>query len=97
MTDALHEIQIIDILDRTFPMRQLSVRNMKNETVQVEKTATVLVRKVRDAILDDVFKPGDWLPEVDLDSRSADRLSAKRCKRLRRRAPSSPSLIKERS
>ena len=50
-------------------MRQLSVRNMKNETVQVEKTATVLVRKIRDAILDDFFKPGDWLPEVDLAKR----------------------------
>jgi DNA-binding GntR family transcriptional regulator len=50
-------------------MRQLSVRNMKNETTQVEKTATVLVRKIRDAILDDVFKPGDWLPELDLAKR----------------------------
>jgi DNA-binding GntR family transcriptional regulator len=47
-------------------MRELSVRHMKNETTQVEKAATVLIRKIRDAILDDVFKPGDWLPEVDL-------------------------------
>jgi DNA-binding GntR family transcriptional regulator len=50
-------------------MRQLSVRNMKNETSQFEKTATVLIRKIRNAILDDVFKPGDWLPEVDLAKR----------------------------
>ena len=50
-------------------MRQLSVRNMKNETSQFEKTATVLIRKIRNAILDDVFKPGDWLPEVDLVKR----------------------------
>jgi DNA-binding GntR family transcriptional regulator len=50
-------------------MRQLSLRNMKNETAQVEKTATVLIRKIRDAILDDVFKPGDWLPELDLAKR----------------------------
>jgi DNA-binding GntR family transcriptional regulator len=50
-------------------MRQLSVRNMKNETTQVEKTATVLIRKIRDAILDDHFKPGDWLPELDLAKR----------------------------
>jgi len=50
-------------------MRQLSVRNMKDETTQVEKTGTVLIRKIRDGILDDVFKPGDWLPELDLAKR----------------------------
>jgi DNA-binding GntR family transcriptional regulator len=42
---------------------------MNNEISQVEKTATVVIRKIRDAILDDVFKPGDWLPEVDLAKR----------------------------
>jgi DNA-binding GntR family transcriptional regulator len=42
---------------------------MKNETTQVEKTGTVLIRKIRDAILDDVFKPWDWLPELDLATR----------------------------
>src|SRR5262249_61941730 len=52
-----------------FPTRQLSVRNMKNETAQVEKTAAVVIRKIREAILDDAFKPGDWLPEVDLAKR----------------------------
>jgi DNA-binding GntR family transcriptional regulator len=31
-----------------------------------EKTPTVVIRKIRDAILDEVFKPGDWLPELDL-------------------------------
>src|SRR6516165_6540783 len=50
-------------------MRALSVGKMKNETTQVEKTGTVLIRKIRDAILDDVFKPGDWLPEMDLAKR----------------------------
>jgi len=50
-------------------MPALLVRNMKTETTQVEKAATVVVRKIRDAILDDVFKPGDWLPEVDLAKR----------------------------
>jgi DNA-binding GntR family transcriptional regulator len=29
----------------------------------------VLIRKIRDGILDNVFKPGDWLPEVDLAKR----------------------------
>jgi DNA-binding GntR family transcriptional regulator len=50
-------------------MRQFSVQNMNNGTAQVEKTATVLIRKIRDAILDDLFKPGDWLPELDLAKR----------------------------
>jgi len=31
-----------------------------------ENTATVVIRKIRDGILDDVFKPGDRLPELDL-------------------------------
>jgi DNA-binding GntR family transcriptional regulator len=30
------------------------------------KTPTVIIRKIREAILDEVFKPGDWLPELDL-------------------------------
>src|SRR6516162_7582130 len=50
-------------------MPALLVRNMKTETTQVEKTATVVIKKIRDAILDDIFKPGDWLPEVDLAKR----------------------------
>jgi DNA-binding GntR family transcriptional regulator len=31
-----------------------------------EKTPTVVIRKIREAILDEVFTPGDWLPELDL-------------------------------
>jgi DNA-binding GntR family transcriptional regulator len=42
---------------------------MNNEISQVEKTAAVVIRKIRDAILDEIFKPGDWLPEVDLAGR----------------------------
>src|SRR6516165_4189290 len=42
---------------------------MNSETTQDEKTATVVIKKIRDAILDDIFKPGDWLPEVDLAKR----------------------------
>ena len=64
------ETEITDILEsNNFPMRQLPVQNMKNETIEVEKTATAIIKKVRDAILDDVFKPGDWLPERDLATR----------------------------
>jgi DNA-binding GntR family transcriptional regulator len=47
-------------------MRQLSIQNKNNETSEIEKTPTIVVRKIRDAILDEVFKPGDWLPELDL-------------------------------
>jgi DNA-binding GntR family transcriptional regulator len=42
---------------------------MNNKIAQVEKTAMLVIRKIRDAILDDIFKPGDWLPEVDLAAR----------------------------
>jgi DNA-binding GntR family transcriptional regulator len=42
---------------------------MKSETTRVEKTPTLVIRKIRDAILDEIFKPGDWLPELDLAKR----------------------------
>jgi len=69
VTDALHETQIINILNQAIHYASVVVRNMKDETTQVEKTGTVLIRKIRDGILDDVFKPGDWLPELDLAKR----------------------------
>ena len=47
-------------------MRQLSTQYKNNEASEIEKTPTVVIRKIRDAILDEVFKPGDWLPELDL-------------------------------
>jgi DNA-binding GntR family transcriptional regulator len=50
-------------------MRQLSTQNKNNETSEIEKTPTVVIRKIRDAILDEVFKPGDWLPETELGER----------------------------
>jgi DNA-binding GntR family transcriptional regulator len=34
-----------------------------------EKTPTVVIGKIREAILDEVFLPGDWLPELDLAKR----------------------------
>src|ERR1700751_6143697 len=42
---------------------------MNNASARVEKTPTVVVAKIRDAILDEVFKHGDWLPELDLAKR----------------------------
>jgi DNA-binding GntR family transcriptional regulator len=50
-------------------MRQLSIQNKNNETREIEKTPTLVIRKIRDAILDEIFKPGDWLPESDLATR----------------------------
>jgi DNA-binding GntR family transcriptional regulator len=50
-------------------MRQLSTQKKNNETSEIEKTPTVVIRKIRDAILDEIFKPGDWLPELDLATR----------------------------
>ena len=50
-------------------MRQLSTQNKNKETTEIEKTPTVVIRKIRDAILDEDFKPGDWLPELNLATR----------------------------
>jgi GntR family transcriptional regulator, trigonelline degradation regulator len=50
-------------------MRPLSTQHKHNETNEIEKTPTLVIRKIRDAILDEVFKPGDWLPELDLAKR----------------------------
>jgi DNA-binding GntR family transcriptional regulator len=50
-------------------MRQSSTQNKNNETSEIEKTPTVVIRKIRETILDDVFKPGDWLPDLDLATR----------------------------
>jgi GntR family transcriptional regulator, trigonelline degradation regulator len=50
-------------------MRPLSTPHKHNETNEIEKTPTVVIRKIRDAILDEVFKPGDWLPESELGER----------------------------
>ena len=48
-------------------MRQLPGKNKNKE--KGEKTPAVVIRKIRDAILDEDFKPGDWLPELDLATR----------------------------
>jgi DNA-binding GntR family transcriptional regulator len=33
---------------------------------QAEKTPTLVIKRIREGILDETFKPGDHLPEVDL-------------------------------
>jgi DNA-binding GntR family transcriptional regulator len=50
-------------------MRQLSTQNKNNETSEIQKAPAVVIRKIREAILDKVFKPGDWLPELELATR----------------------------
>jgi DNA-binding GntR family transcriptional regulator len=46
-------------------MRQLSSKNANN-VPETEKAPFLVVRKIREGILDEVFKPGDRLGEVDL-------------------------------
>jgi len=50
-------------------MRQPSPPKIANETQETEKVPFLVVKKIRDAILNEVFKPGDWLPELDLAKR----------------------------
>jgi DNA-binding GntR family transcriptional regulator len=47
-------------------MRQPSPAKNANETPEIEKAPFLVVKRVREAILDEVFKPGDRLGEVEL-------------------------------
>src|SRR5215469_3283649 len=47
-------------------MRQLSPPENPNETQENEKAPFLVVKKIREAILDEIFKPGDHLGEVEL-------------------------------
>jgi DNA-binding GntR family transcriptional regulator len=47
-------------------MRQASPSQNVNETQETEKVPFLLVKRIREAILDEVFQPGDHLVEVDL-------------------------------
>jgi DNA-binding GntR family transcriptional regulator len=48
------------------PMHQLSARKNANRIQEVEKVPFVVAKKIREAILDEVFKPGDHLTEAEL-------------------------------
>ena len=50
-------------------MRQLSVSKNANEEQGAEKAPLLVVRHLREAILDEVYKPGDHLGEVELAER----------------------------
>ena len=47
-------------------MRGPFVQQRRNDEQETEKAPFLVVRKVRDAILDETFKPGDRLPEAEL-------------------------------
>jgi DNA-binding GntR family transcriptional regulator len=47
-------------------MSKPSTHNNANERPATEKVPTLVVKRIREAILDEVFKPGDHLVEVDL-------------------------------
>jgi DNA-binding GntR family transcriptional regulator len=48
-------------------MRERSTKT--DETHNHEKTPVIVIKKIRDLILDETFKPGDWLPEPKLGER----------------------------
>jgi DNA-binding GntR family transcriptional regulator len=47
-------------------MRRSSEQQRRNDEPVTEKVPFLVVRKIRDAILDETFKPGDRLPEAEL-------------------------------
>ena len=47
-------------------MHQPSPRKNSNETQETEKATFLVVKRIREAILDEVFKPGDRLGEAEL-------------------------------
>jgi DNA-binding GntR family transcriptional regulator len=50
-------------------MRQLSAPKNANQAEEGEKVPFVVAKKIREAILDEVFKPGDHLTEAELVER----------------------------
>src|ERR1700745_1723495 len=47
-------------------MRGPFVRQKRNDEQETEKAPSLVVKKIRDAILDETFKPGERLPEEQL-------------------------------
>jgi DNA-binding GntR family transcriptional regulator len=48
------------------PMHQLSAQRNANQMQESEKVPFVVAKKIRDAIFDEIFKPGDRLTEAEL-------------------------------
>jgi DNA-binding GntR family transcriptional regulator len=47
-------------------MRGPFVQQGRNNEQEIEKTPFLVVQKIRDAVLDETFKPGERLPEAGL-------------------------------
>ena len=47
-------------------MHQLSSQKNANQMQEIEKVSFVVAKRIRDAILDEVFRPGDHLTEAEL-------------------------------
>src|SRR6201998_900907 len=47
-------------------MRESFVQQRRNDEQETEKAPFLVVQKIRDAILDETFKPGERLPEEQL-------------------------------
>jgi DNA-binding GntR family transcriptional regulator len=50
-------------------MRESVSHQRRNDEHEAEKMPVLVIKKIRDAILDETFKPGDWLPESELGER----------------------------
>jgi DNA-binding GntR family transcriptional regulator len=61
---AIHALQLAA---RPFElMRESFVQQRRNDEQETEKAPFLVVQKIRDAILDETFKPGERLPESEL-------------------------------
>jgi len=72
-----NRLKVCNALDRLGPdpvlveensasMRQSTPRKKSNKTQETEKATFQVVKRIREAILDEVFKPGDHLGEAEL-------------------------------
>jgi DNA-binding GntR family transcriptional regulator len=52
-------------------MREPAVPERRNDGHELEKVPVLIVKKIRDAILDETFQPGERLPEAELAKNSA--------------------------
>jgi DNA-binding GntR family transcriptional regulator len=74
MQYCIHVFHFLDRLSLTqylltkilHQMSKLSTRKNANERPETEKVPTLVVKRIREGMLDEVFKPGDHLAEVDL-------------------------------
>jgi DNA-binding GntR family transcriptional regulator len=64
---AARSMRPLQLATKTFElMRESFVQQRRNVEQETEKAPFLVVKKIRDAILDETFKPGDRLPESEL-------------------------------